>query len=86
MFKGNNDFRHSLNQTPKELDNNLDNVDTFLTAVPQVTPGFNSGVWLASSERFWHFLTSSSKRQTNQPFFKVRSFQSAYEDWGVYFA
>lgn len=35
MFKGNNDFRHSVNQTPKELDNNLENVDTFLAAVPQ---------------------------------------------------
>lgn len=83
MFKGNNDFRNSLNQTPKELDNNLENVDTFLAAVPQVTLGFNSGVWLMSSERFWHFLTS--KRQTNQPFFKVRLFQIAYEDWGVSF-
>lgn len=36
MFKGNNDFRDSLLQTPEEVNNNLENVDIFLSAVPQV--------------------------------------------------
>lgn len=50
MFKGNNDFRHSLNQTPKELDNNLENVDTFLAVIPQVTLGLGFGGGVADEQ------------------------------------
>lgn len=39
MFQSNNDFRDSLKQSPLELHNNLENVDAFLFALPQVTLG-----------------------------------------------
>lgn len=64
MFKGNDDFRDSLNHSPRQLNNSLQNVDTFLAAVPQVTLGLSSGVWLTSGEKFWNcfkFLCTTSE-------------------------
>lgn len=43
MFKSNNDIGDTIDQGPDELSKTLDNMDTFLSVVPQVKADLSSG-------------------------------------------